>query len=921
MSPNVTLLDLANGESLEDSNEFLSKKPSKPKMTRGRSLNDEILDTSFIKEVRSSQVKSSRRGTHGDGKYGLRHARGRGSTSADNLLDVKSHSASSLSTGSKPDVDDLLLAALKKTGLLRVLGNADVSAKKNRRDTGVMARNRTSDNGSRKSSGSSGLRRSSSGGDLESEKGPSRAGGMVEQRKRSLSAKRRKNRRSASLRLEESNEVKVSTHGESNGRAALDLPMFSQRPVVVSQLSVSMHDAKSKQKKLNPSLSISMHGGLTSHGRRRSVRSLSLGELEPTCQERRSSRSKSPSAEIGDVKVRSRLKKRDTSKPKHPKSLISVSQSETSPSLKGLEGPREGPSKDDGSSGSRRKKRDSSKVQVPKSIRSFFSRSHSSSSLNGFESTKSDPIDDDGSPGTRQKTRDGSKVRLPQSMRSLFSRSLSASSLERSEKAAKADTTKVKRRPSRLLPPPRDDLGNDNGGSKLTKLKKMSRSLSPSELGAVDMKTSLNNDENGALTSGRLASSRRHGQQRSKSPTTSSGTGVVVRHHIAAHRNPLLAELAAEYEDEDAKKQAQGIAHSNRCDALRKEMEKYRAEWMQIKLSTDEDLRQMRQEFLEQRDNAHDKITKAFSKQLEEEDTMVEQHLKRQKVANEQTILELSNEQANLQAEIKDIQAMMEDVKLSNHDLEQANDSIQKNFVSLTQWCQKKEMEQDKLKSAHDRMGQIYRGSCALLVEPTLKKIYRSYMYKVGHRTKFCHGEKLFHNIMGQITECENGLGEEALDASAVEQETFFVDANFLPRGLAPVIETSERSEELTYMAEDVSESSSSDGKNEYEFVDVTAFTKEAEAENAAMMKLAGVANASQISTLQQNKDMLLTIFKFLDTDGSGSIDPEEFRVGVDLLNKRIPGGAKFNDPDKIFHALDVDGSGTIDIDEFNSLF
>ena len=66
---------------------------------------------------------------------------------------------------------------------------------------------------------------------------------------------------------------------------------------------------------------------------------------------------------------------------------------------------------------------------------------------------------------------------------------------------------------------------------------------------------------------------------------------------------------------------------------------------------------------------------------------------------------------------------------------------------------------------------------------------------------------------------------------------------------------------------------------------------------------------------------MLISIFKFLDVDGSGSIDKEEFRVGLDLLNRRLPATARFKDHEKLFRALDVDRSGELDLDEFNLIF
>ena len=66
---------------------------------------------------------------------------------------------------------------------------------------------------------------------------------------------------------------------------------------------------------------------------------------------------------------------------------------------------------------------------------------------------------------------------------------------------------------------------------------------------------------------------------------------------------------------------------------------------------------------------------------------------------------------------------------------------------------------------------------------------------------------------------------------------------------------------------------------------------------------------------------MLMSIFKLLDKDGSGEIDGEEFQLGIQLLNKRLPAVSQFKDPDALFRALDADGNGTIDLDEFAQIF
>jgi len=73
--------------------------------------------------------------------------------------------------------------------------------------------------------------------------------------------------------------------------------------------------------------------------------------------------------------------------------------------------------------------------------------------------------------------------------------------------------------------------------------------------------------------------------------------------------------------------------------------------------------------------------------------------------------------------------------------------------------------------------------------------------------------------------------------------------------------------------------------------------------------------------TLAENKEMLLTVFKFLDVDGDGTLSPKEFRTGVNLLNKRLPIGKQLKNPDEIFKSLDADGDGEISFEEFTNGF
>lgn len=72
---------------------------------------------------------------------------------------------------------------------------------------------------------------------------------------------------------------------------------------------------------------------------------------------------------------------------------------------------------------------------------------------------------------------------------------------------------------------------------------------------------------------------------------------------------------------------------------------------------------------------------------------------------------------------------------------------------------------------------------------------------------------------------------------------------------------------------------------------------------------------------LHANHRMLKTVYKFLDVDGSGGVTLEEFKTGINLLNKRLPEDRKLSDPVALFQKIDRDGNGIIDINDFEKMF
>ena len=89
---------------------------------------------------------------------------------------------------------------------------------------------------------------------------------------------------------------------------------------------------------------------------------------------------------------------------------------------------------------------------------------------------------------------------------------------------------------------------------------------------------------------------------------------------------------------------------------------------------------------------------------------------------------------------------------------------------------------------------------------------------------------------------------------------------------------------------------------------------------HSSRMEGSGI-ESSEMESLQANHKMLLTVFKFLDVDGNGSVDRDEFRQGLRLINKHLPDDQQLKNADVLFDKLDLDGNGSIDLHEFEEAF
>ena len=276
-------------------------------------------------------------------------------------------------------------------------------------------------------------------------------------------------------------------------------------------------------------------------------------------------------------------------------------------------------------------------------------------------------------------------------------------------------------------------------------------------------------------------------------------------------------------------------------------------------------------------------------------------------------IEELQEEQKELQLEMAKMEEELPALRKESAELEAAHEEVTNMEQSLNEFIKKKSDQNKKLEQSYNQMEEIYKGLVALEYESPMKEIFRQGIYRIAKRA-YMSDPGVFQIIMEMIEKCEEGLGTTTMDFSKI-------DIN--PGGKAGVAGDSAtkkaKSDAMNHVRRNRIQNNDNDCDDESgdnDNVDeskIDQLSVDVEEYAAALEQVSSKLDKKQFS-------MLLAIFKLLDKDKNGTIDPEEFRTGIKMLNRRLPAANRIDDADKLFKALDADGSGTIDLDEFQHM-
>ena len=289
---------------------------------------------------------------------------------------------------------------------------------------------------------------------------------------------------------------------------------------------------------------------------------------------------------------------------------------------------------------------------------------------------------------------------------------------------------------------------------------------------------------------------------------------------------------------------------------------------------------------------------------------------------------DLEKERGELLKEKKRTKDLVISLKKENDEQQAVNDEIFDMYNNLSEFVKRKTLQNEKLTSSLQQLTKIYNGARLLRIESYGKNIYRKAIYKISDRVRSSdlYDWHLDNDTMDLIRECEEGLNSTVLTLEEVEAlDHHGPDDPSIMRITFDEDESNHDEDVYTVPLKSILDEEG--GESSADFDDATVdrsideASREAAAFSNAFEEVLHIMDEQQKSTLYENKDMLLSMFRFLDTDGDGQINLDEFEAGIDFMNKRLPESSHFKDYFELFKAMDKDNNGVIDIDEFSQIF
>jgi len=412
-------------------------------------------------------------------------------------------------------------------------------------------------------------------------------------------------------------------------------------------------------------------------------------------------------------------------------------------------------------------------------------------------------------------------------------------------------------------------------------------------------------------------------------------------------------------------------AHQAKMKRMRAEMQELQDQLAKMEEAKAQDMQELKDHFATRKSDMVESAKKKIQAHLdaEWEIKLHAMEVEKTRLDKMQEVLQQGKEE--LMESIADVQADIDELMKENNRLDAENKEIHNMYTHLSKWVMKTTKHNKKLEEAEKKLKTIYNGSVALIVEEKLSTVYRKFMYKVAQGVSTCEGFdfELNEDVWKIVKEVEEECNKPLLDLQDIDEWTEELEfqednsplaflrttrdqdtvsdvmttstldgskcsKNSLPSITALEVSSRSRGSRSTRSSGSYDEDDSMEDESEYESEtehddeeggefeeDMERLNKSAQFYENVLAEVSVNLDANQMNTLHDNKDMLLSIFKFLDIDGSGDIDLEEFKVGIELLNKRLPEHSHFHDAEELFNMLDVDNSGAIHLEEFEKVF